>query len=314
MTGRPAVTRAAWILACAMAVAVPACRVAPGPSGRGVDEQVTVQVGAQTRTCAVHLPPGYDGIHPLPLVVLLHGNGGTGQGMVNGTGFGQLADREGFILACPDGISGRNRGWNVPFGAPVTDGPDEPVKQMDDVGFIRSLIDQLHTSYHTDPSRVFVCGHSAGACMAYRLAVELADRVAAAGIVNGILMAWLPGGEAASADVPRPAAPISLIHIRGGQDRLADSGRGMRYTKVLAWSVAQCIEHFANADGCTMPGTESRDAEHGVIRTLYTGGRNRTEVELVIVQNAAHPWPTEREGLSATEELWAFFSRHPKGL
>ena len=75
----------------------------------GGDQQVAVQVGAQRRTCVVHLPPNDDGKRPLPLLIAFHGAGGTGQGFM-GT-FSALADRQGFIAACPDGIVGHNRGW-----------------------------------------------------------------------------------------------------------------------------------------------------------------------------------------------------------
>lgn len=61
-----------------------------------------------------------------------------------------------------------------------------------------------------------------------------------------------------------------------------------------------------------MAGTETRDPARGVVRIPRTGGRNATEVELVLAENAAHAWPAEQEGLSATEELWAFFARHPR--
>ena len=48
---------------------------------------------------------------------------------------------------------------------------------VDDVAFIRALMDSLGKAHHTDPNQVFVCGHSAGAYMTYRLAVDLADLV-----------------------------------------------------------------------------------------------------------------------------------------
>ena len=146
---------------------------APGPAG---NQWITVQVGEQKRTCVVHLPPSYNGRRPLPLVIAVHGAGGTGSGMAAVTGFNAMADKAGFIAAYPDGIVGKNRGWNALFGKAIAGGQGAQVDDVDDVGFIRSLIDQLHNSYHTDPSRVFVCGHSSGAYMAYRVAIDLADR------------------------------------------------------------------------------------------------------------------------------------------
>jgi polyhydroxybutyrate depolymerase len=241
----------------------------------------------------------------------MHGSGGTDSGMANMTGFNALADKEGFIVAYPNGMVGANRGWNALFGKPIPGGQGAQVDDVDDVGFVRLLIDQLHNSYHTDPSRVFVCGHSAGAYMAYRVAIDLADRVAAVGVVNGSLGIRLLDGKPSVPDIPSPVAPVSIIQIRGGKDKLVKA-EGVQTERVLAKSLEECIQHFVKADGCTTPGRESTDAEHGLVRTLYSGGKAGTEVELVIVQNANHNWPSSQQGLSTTEELWDFFSRHPK--
>ena len=275
-------------------------------------QHVTVQVGAQARTCVVHLPPAYDGKRPLPLVIVIHGAGGTGVGMAGTTGFNALADKEGFIAAYPDGIvGGKKRGWNALFGKPIPGGHGAQVDDVDDVGFIRSLIDSLHKSYHTDPSRVFVCGHSSGAYMAYRTAIDLADQVAAAGIVNGSMGIRLLDGQPSISEVPKPVAPVSVIHICGGKDNLVKFAGG-KTVRVLALSVPDCVQHFVKADECVTPGKEVKDVEHAVVRTLYSGGKAGTEVELVIVENCNHNWPIPQYGLSASQELWDFFSKHPK--
>lgn len=292
---------AGWLLAFWHATAASAA-----PPG---DQRITVHVGGQTRTCVVHLPPSYDGKRALPLLIAFHGAGGTGAGFIGE--FRSLADQKGFIAACPDGIVGRNRGWNALFGRPIPGGEGAQVDDVDDVGFVRALIDQLHKSYHTDPSRVFVCGHSAGAYLSYRVAIDLGDRIAAVGVVNGSMGIRLLDGKPSVLDVRKPVAPVSIIHICGAKDNTVRFA-GRQTERVLAKSVPDCIQHFVKADGCTTPGKETRDAAHGVTRTLYTGGRNGTEVKLVVVDNANHNWPAAKDGLAATPELWDFFAAHPK--
>lgn len=293
---------------CALAGAL-LCVAASTVSASARSESVTVQVGAQARTCVVHLPPSYDGKRPLPLLIAFHGAGGTGKGFIGE--FIALADQHGFIAACPDGIVGKNRGWNALFGKPIPGGDGAQVDDVDDVGFVRSLIDQLHKSYQTDPSRVFVCGHSAGAYMSYRVAIDLGDRIAAAGVVNGSMGIRLLDGKPSVPDVRRPVAPVSIIHICGAKDNTVKFA-GFQTARVLAKSVPGCIEHFVKADGCATPGKETRDAERAVTRTLYTGGKNGTEVKLVVVENGNHNWPDAKQGLATTRELWDFFSKHPK--
>ena len=157
----------------------------PAPAAPASDQQITVQVGGQTRTCLVHLPPAYGGGRSLPLVIAFHGARGNGKGMAKMTGFDALADKHGFIAAYPDAIVEPGT-WNALFGS-VPGGVGVTADDVDDVAFVRALIGLMQHTYHADPNRVFVCGHSAGAYMAYRLAVELSDRIAAAGVVNGSL-------------------------------------------------------------------------------------------------------------------------------
>jgi len=115
------------------------------------------------------------------------------------------------------------------------------------------------------------------------------------------------------ARIPEPVAPVSLIHICGKKDR-AVKFEGAQTPKNLFKSVPECIQVFVKADGCAPTAKETKDAEHGVIRTRYSGGNAGTEIVLVIVENCGHAWPTDRQGLSASQALWDFFSTHPKGV
>jgi len=49
------------------------------------------------------VPPGYDGAKPAPLVVLLHGYGGTAAIQDGYFKLSDEADAKGFLLALPDG-------------------------------------------------------------------------------------------------------------------------------------------------------------------------------------------------------------------
>ncbi len=112
-------------------------------AGRG-DSQITLQVGSQTRTCLLHVPPTSDDGRLVPLVIAFHGSGGTGPGMAGMTGFSALADKHGFIAAYPNGIIGKGL-WNTLFGK-VPSGAGVLADDTDDVAFIRELIDSLEKS------------------------------------------------------------------------------------------------------------------------------------------------------------------------
>lgn len=125
-----------------------ACRVLAGGSA---DELHLTHAGLE-RTYRLHVPPGHDRTPPAPLMIVLHGGGGDGRGMPKLTegGFDRLADREGFIVAYPDGIENH---WNDGRGNESYRAQRE---RVDDVGFMGALIDALAASHGIDRARVYV--------------------------------------------------------------------------------------------------------------------------------------------------------------
>src|SRR5271165_3383759 len=65
----------------------------PGTSGGGV-----LISGSIRRSFWLHLPTGYDPLHPYPLVLNFHGYASSAQAQEIRTGFSQLADKKGFIV------------------------------------------------------------------------------------------------------------------------------------------------------------------------------------------------------------------------
>ncbi len=81
------------------------------------------------------------------------------------SGFDAVADRENFITLYPEAIDGA---WNIKSRKPLING--EPV---DDVGFFRTMIDDLVRRKIADAKRVYATGFSFGALMTYTLACAL---------------------------------------------------------------------------------------------------------------------------------------------
>lgn len=70
----------------------------------------TLTVGGQSRSYLLHVPPGYTGETPVPVVFDFHGLGGNGAQQRNLSGWAAVADREGFMMVYPNGSS---NAWNV---------------------------------------------------------------------------------------------------------------------------------------------------------------------------------------------------------
>ena len=168
-------------------------------SARAQLTQRTLQYQNSTRTWFEHLPAGYDGSHPVALVVALHGYSDTGDQFAVTTGWEPVADAGGFIVVFPDGglTVGGDFGWNN-F---VFDG-----SAPDDVGFLLALINQLENDYRVDPNRIFMTGLSNGAGMTNNFAGVHGSVLAGIGVVSG---GWLTGFGVPVSDM-QPGGPLAV--------------------------------------------------------------------------------------------------------
>ena len=151
-----------------------------------------------------------------PAVVLLHGAGGTAQLALGNTGWTELADREGILLAYPEGTRRdpasppmflqNPQAWNDGSGRGHT-----ARTGVDDVAFHRGPRGgRWSDAMGADPARIYLAGFSNGASMAFRAGAALAGRVAAIGPVAG--HCWV--------SPPASAQPVPALMIFGGLDPL----------------------------------------------------------------------------------------------
>jgi polyhydroxybutyrate depolymerase len=281
-----------------------------------------LESGGLTRTFLVHIPSSYDGSADAPLVIALHGHGGTGAGQARLTHMSDVADANGFIVVYPDGV---NHAWND--GRSGINGADEGI---DDTGFIRDLIKRAEAEYKIDPSRVYATGFSNGGFMCYRLARDLPDLIAAVAPVSGLLSEELEAKYTS-------ATPISVLIIAGTADPLipfegGEAAAGVMAGRGMVFSAAETASFFVKLDGCSTAG-ETVPIPNAVLQdgakaglTTYSGGHQDTEVELYTVFGGGHTWPgglqyspvrvagpTCRD-FDASQLIWQFFARHQRQL
>jgi polyhydroxybutyrate depolymerase len=275
---------------------------------QGRSHYLKLEWQGEARRILVHDPPG-EVERELPLVLALHGTGGTGRLMAAFSGLSRLADERGFRVAYPQALGeagtedpARGAAWNVGPGLGRPGHPD-----VDDVAFLTAAVDLVGRRAPVDPRRVYVAGFSNGARMAYRLALA-APWVAAIAAVAGAPV-W---GEA-------PARPVPTLIFHGTEDGHIPYGGGVgpRGRRVPALPALEGAARWAALMGCSEgPFRESLEAH---TLDLWTGGG--LEVGFWTVQGMGHAWPGGRryapdadlpvKDLSASHLIWAFFEAHP---
>lgn len=288
-----------------------------GSKGLGPgDHARTLTVDGRSRSYLVHVPPQYLPDRPVPVVLAFHGGGSNADQMVRFCGLNEKADQEGFVVVYPNGTGRTDRilTWNGGNCCGYA-----MLNAVDDVGFVRALLDDLGKVLHVDHKRVFATGMSNGAIMAYRLASELSDRIAAIAPVAG------PMGTARC----NPKRPVPVIHFHGTDDQYApfQGGKGAKsVSQTRFYSVEHSIRAWVRANGC--PETpvvvelpDKADDAMRVRRKTYGPGKEGAEVVLIEIENGGHTWPGREpllarlgkstKDISANDLMWEFFARHP---
>lgn len=285
-------------------------------------DRITLTSGGEPREYLLYRPE-LRGLTPParqnpPLVIFLHGAGGSAEWADGETGWSALSDREGFALALPDALPPHPdkpakfltnpRRWND-----GSDGPTGVPSPADDVAFLAAVIHDSVSRTDADPRRVYLSGFSNGAGMAFRAAAELADRLAAVAPVAGYCR--VPD--------PKPVRPVPTLYLIGSADPLVPIRGGdvrspWQHRLVRRRPVAYTLERWATALGCeTSPVTESDD--HGVRVDVYPGP---VEFKSVVIDGLGHHWPGGKgqlnhkiagppaDTIDATAAVWDFFQRY----
>ncbi len=296
-----------WLLAF-LCLALVGCG-ARGATTSARDIDGSIIVGGAARTYHVHLPPQQS--TAMPLLLVLHGSGGTGAGTITLTHMNDLADQQDVIVVYPDGL---NKGWADGRGA-----SDSDQQGVDDVTFLSQLIAALQAQYTINPHRVYVTGISNGGFMTQRLGCELADKIAAIASV----VATLSTNQAATC---APSRPLPILYVLGEDDPLVPyNGGTVRGDRGTILSATDSLADWVKLDGCTgslamrtLP-DRVQDETH-VSETLYTNCQGSAQVGLYSVAGGGHTWPSGEQYLPAAlvgrtthqidnGDLWAFLSQ-----
>ena len=315
----------------AAAPAAPAHPVLAPQSGSYV---FTLAFDGVRRDYRLHVPPAASSGQPLPLVLNLHGATQNAQLEEITSDMDPNADMNGYLVAYPDGTriakvltpdpvaKNAQYGWNAGqcCGLPVT-------KHINDVGFLLKVIASIAAKTPVDLRRVYMTGISNGGMMAYAMAAEASDHIAAISSVSG------------QVEIPviHPTRAVPTMEFHSVNDPIAKFDGTPNADPLLRLSVMQGIDQWVKADGCsakphtgptTVGAAGSISAGETATPITYTHCRSGAEVVLWRFTGSGHVWPgsplnmgPEKNWIlagvgrgiilvNADETMWQFFRRY----
>ena len=256
-----------------------------------------------------------------PLLLFFRGSGADGAMARSGTfyRFDELAEKYGFVVVYPTGYE---RHWN---GCRKAGTYSANLLNIDDVGYVRSLVAEMVERYGVDPGRIYAAGMSNGGHMVYRLAFEAPDLLAGAAAV----MANLPAAD--NLDCQLSDVPVPMFMLTGTEDAINpyEGGDVVVYgeSRGAVQSALASARYWATLAGYSDEGQllvwpESNPDDGTAIESLSWQSAGKASVTLVTVRGGGHtfPHPTysgprilgrSSHEVDAAELVWSFFSPDP---
>ncbi len=254
----------------------------------------------------------------IPLIMAFHGGGGVPENIVEVSDFNNLAERHGFAVVYPSGSgSTANRlFWNI-----LLSGTYATVNNLDDLGFISKVMDDVSSLLAVDTNRIYAAGFSQGGMLCYRLACDpvMSSRIAAIAVISATMTVSPSQCEA--------SRPVPVISFHGKKDQFSSYPGGIaekapRNDLVPRPGLEESIRYWIQRGQLSIQPSAS-----GTIGSAHMQqyGPDQSGFEIVswVFDDGGHTWPGSNSNLpewmmgkinydvSASVLIWDFFARHP---
>lgn len=272
----------------------------------------------RTRSYRTYVPANYDVTKPSSLIIVLHGLGGSMNDAAN-VGITSIADTANIILLSPQALDYNSpfgviaAAWNSGISLTIPGAGTFPVNaDVDDISFIKAIMDTANAHYAINSGRVYVCGASLGGFMTQRLACEASDRFAAVASVMGTYALALPPCN--------PGKVVPVAHFHGTADEVVSYNGELLYAGnafPVGLSVDSLVKKWVSLNACNpvpvheiWPNTngDNISAEH----FIYSDAEAKSRVELFKVNGGTHFWyQSSNTGgeIDYATEIWKFFNK-----
>jgi len=270
----------------------------------------TLTIDGIPRTYMLNLPPDYYDAADFSLVIAMHGGGGDAAQFETASKLTEKADLFKFVVVYPEGVKSTGplgaRTWNA--GGCCEYARDN---NIDDVGFITQLIDALIASYKINPKKIYATGHSNGGMLAYRLACEVPDKVAAIAT------------SACSMVVKQPCSPtraVPVLHMHSVLDARIPYTGGVGVSSAYFPPLDSILNVWSLNDACANVAEIITD-DSSYKLTQWSDCTDDVLIQYYLTQDGGHAWPggqpqggpaADRPSLviNANDLLWDFFQQY----
>lgn len=279
------------------------------------------KAGGFKRSFRLHVPAGAkstDADQPRPLVLALHGGFATARILEKQSGLSEVADREGFLVAYPNGFGffSLARHWNggVCCGKALK-------SNFDELGFLDRVTEWIAERYPVDPERIYVIGYSNGGMLAHWYASERADKLAGLGIWASSIGSVEKPDRSWTWPTPKDKMPVFIAHGKSDNrlpyDTLGLAGPAAERKNIRLLGGVGSARAWAEANGCT---EDPRGSTAGAVERREWCTGSDQPVVFVGLDGWGHDWPGPNltaklpsseplRNYHLAEEMWAFFSR-----
>jgi poly(3-hydroxybutyrate) depolymerase len=247
----------------------------------------------------------------LPVMYVLHGDGGTGAGIKSYSGFDSIADQNNFMSVYPNSHQAGGL-WNKYVDFAAGDGGTGNSSAVDDVQFFSDLTTHLCSTYNINASKVYATGHSGGAFMCYNLALQLPNKIAGIAPVAG--SCW--GNNTALNTIFTSASytKVPIYHIHGDADFTVSYPDPNHTPGAWAeWPFSSFGYYGCGNNTYTsttnLPGTGTAGSVKKL--TFCTGPASTTNKEVFLIRmvGGGHGWPNAA-GYKPAKAIWDFCNQY----
>lgn len=238
-----------------------------------------------------------------PLVICMHGRGGTAETFISLSGMSRVAEERDFIVVFPEAGVSQQRPtsyknlllWEGKFEGQPTD----------DFGFIMKMLADVKARNKIDETRIYACGQSSGGMMTTSLALK-APRVFAAAAPWSALVD--PDGPMAFPEKIDPQIP--LFFLFGDKDFLCAGGENGQLEYQVTEQIAGFLTNVMDAYGLEKVPATYRVGE--ITYYVYRNAKGTPMLTVGKVKDMPHAnYP--RESWISYDEFLSKFRREADG-